>query len=116
MKRFFPTILFPMVFALCLTLSLSACHKSETKAEAAGREGILLVGSGAEPQDLDPPRHLRQPRVPPGEGAFRRARRRRSQVNAARSRRGRVLEHLPRSPDLQVQDSPQRKMVEPAIR
>ncbi|MFN0127630.1 MAG: peptide ABC transporter substrate-binding protein [Verrucomicrobiales bacterium] len=33
---------------------LTSCHRSETRAQRAAREGILLVGNGAEPRSLDP--------------------------------------------------------------
>jgi oligopeptide transport system substrate-binding protein len=41
--------------ALCLILVLAAaCSRRETPAEAGARTGTLLLGNGAEPQDLDP--------------------------------------------------------------
>jgi len=38
----------------CLLLLLAACGGGETNVEAGTRDGILHLGNGAEPQDLDP--------------------------------------------------------------
>jgi len=41
-------------FVTALTLALAACHSRETPAAAGIRTQTLLIGNGAEPEDLDP--------------------------------------------------------------
>ncbi len=43
-----------LAVAVSLPLSLAACGKSETDADVAVRDGILLTGNGVEPKTLDP--------------------------------------------------------------
>ena len=40
--------------AVCALLILAGCGKRETLVQKATRDGIMLVGNGAEPSDLDP--------------------------------------------------------------
>jgi len=44
----------PALLAAALLLPISGCARRETPAESARRAGILLLGNGAEPADLDP--------------------------------------------------------------
>lgn len=53
MKRF-PSIFRRLLFVLLGVLWLAGCSKRETLVDRATRDGIMLVGNGAEPSDLDP--------------------------------------------------------------
>ena len=51
MRRIYSVVL---LSGLAVPLLLSGCTGSETAVVKAGRDGVLLVGNGAEPQALDP--------------------------------------------------------------
>ena len=49
-----PGLSFILPWLLLLGLFTAGCHRTETNVERGNREGILYLGNGAEPTDLDP--------------------------------------------------------------
>ncbi len=44
----------PLLLIVCVLCVLTGCRKRETPVEAGNRDGIIHLGNGAEPRDLDP--------------------------------------------------------------